>query len=105
MDQMEQRNTVPCLRLKVFSNKAIHHEFVAVLQENAVSYSSVTRFYGEAILGLNSEEVSSLPKDDGLDEVAEPILLAMSDEPISSVPFVRQIALSPPIFTFFRENI
>jgi hypothetical protein len=41
---MEQRRVVLCLRLKAFSKKAIHHELVAVLQENAVSYSSVTRF-------------------------------------------------------------
>jgi hypothetical protein len=43
-------------------------------------------------LGLNSEEASSPSKDDGLDEVNEAILLALSDEPFSSVPPVRQIA-------------
>jgi hypothetical protein len=64
--------------------KVIHHELVAVLQENAVSYSSATRFCREAILSLNSEEASSSPKDEGLDEVKEAILLALSDEPLSS---------------------
>jgi hypothetical protein len=92
MDQMEQRNILPFLRLKGFSKKAIHHELVAVFQENAVSYSSVTRFCEEAILGLNSEELSSSPKDDGLDEVNEAILLALSDEIFSSVPSVGQMA-------------
>jgi hypothetical protein len=74
--------------------KAIHHALIARLQENAVSYSSVTRFYREPILGLNSEEASSSPKDkdDGLDELNEPILLALLDEPFSSVLSVRQIA-------------
>jgi hypothetical protein len=43
-------------------------------------------------LGLNSEEASSSPKDDGLDEVNEAILLALSDDPFSFVPSVRQIA-------------
>jgi hypothetical protein len=56
-----------------------------VLQENAVSYSSVTRFCREAILGLNSEEASSLLKHDGLDEMNEAILLALFDEFFSSV--------------------
>jgi hypothetical protein len=42
---MEQRSVVIFLRLKSLSKKAIHHDLVAVLQENAVSYSSVTRFY------------------------------------------------------------
>jgi hypothetical protein len=42
---MEQRSVALFLRLKGLSKKAIHHELVAVLQENAVSYSSVTRFY------------------------------------------------------------
>jgi hypothetical protein len=37
-------------------------------------------FCRETILGLNSEEASSSPKDDSLDEVNEVILLAFSDE-------------------------
>jgi hypothetical protein len=38
--------------------KAILDELVAMLQEHAVSYSGVTKFCTEAILGLNSEEIS-----------------------------------------------
>jgi hypothetical protein len=49
-------------------------------------------FWREAILGLNSEDASSSPKDDGLDEVNEAILLALSDEPFSYIPSVRQMA-------------
>jgi hypothetical protein len=45
LDQMEQRSVVLSLPLKGLSKKAIHGELVAVLQENAVSHSSVTRFY------------------------------------------------------------
>jgi transposase len=45
MDEMEQRSVVLSLRLNDFSKKAIHHELVAVLQENAISYSNVRRFY------------------------------------------------------------
>jgi hypothetical protein len=101
MDRMDQRSVVLFLRLKGLSKRAIHDELVAVLQENAVSYSSVTRvtrFCGEVILGLNSEAALSSPKDDGLNEVNEAnevnetILLALSDEPFSSVPSVRQMA-------------
>jgi hypothetical protein len=91
MDQMEQMSVVPFLQLKGLSKKTIYHEFVVVLQENTVSYSSVTsvtRFCKEAILGPNSEEVSLSPKDDGLDEMNKVILLALSDKPLS---FVRQI--------------
>jgi hypothetical protein len=36
-------------------------------------------------LGLNSERASSLPKDHGLDQMKEVILLVLSDEPFSSV--------------------
>jgi hypothetical protein len=78
---MEERTVVDFLRLKRLPKTAIHYELVAVLQENAVSYSNVTRFCSDAILGLNSEEVSSSPKDDGLDEVNEAILVVLSDEP------------------------
>jgi hypothetical protein len=49
-------------------------------------------FCRDVILGVNSEKVLSWPKDDGLDEVNEVILLVLSDEPFSSVPSVRQIA-------------
>jgi hypothetical protein len=59
MGQMGQRNVVLFLRLKGLSKTAIHDKLVAVLSENAVSYSSVARFCREAILGLNSEEASS----------------------------------------------
>jgi hypothetical protein len=45
MDGMEQKNVVLFLRIKGLSKKTIHHELVAVLQENSVSCSSVTRFY------------------------------------------------------------
>jgi hypothetical protein len=54
---MERRNIVLSLRLKGLSKKAIDHERVAVLQENVVSYSKVTRFSREAILDLNSGEI------------------------------------------------
>jgi hypothetical protein len=60
MDQMESRNIVRFLRLKGFSEKAIHYEPVEGLQANPISYSSMTRFCREAILGLNSEEASSI---------------------------------------------
>jgi hypothetical protein len=72
--------------------KAIHHELVAAPQENAVLYTNVTIFCREAILGLNSAEASLSPKDDGLDEVNEAILLALSDEPSSSGLSAQQIA-------------
>jgi hypothetical protein len=45
-----------------------------------------------AILSLSSEETSSSPKDDGLDEVNEAILLDFSDEPFSSERSIRQMA-------------
>jgi hypothetical protein len=94
---MEQRSFALFLRLKALSKKAIHihHERIAALQENAIPYSSVTRFCREAILDLNSEEASSSPQDDGFDEVNEGILLALSDEPFSSVRSVRQMADGP----------
>jgi hypothetical protein len=59
--QIGQRDVVHFLRLKGISKKSIHYELIAVLQENIVSRSSMTRFCREAILGLlglNSEEAS-----------------------------------------------
>jgi hypothetical protein len=69
MDQMEKRSAVLILRLKGLSKKAIHQKLVAVLQENAFSYLSVTRFRKGAISGLKWEETSSSRKDDSLDEM------------------------------------
>jgi hypothetical protein len=53
-------------------------------------------------LGLNSEGASLSSKDDGIDEVnkmSEAILLALSDEPFSSVSSVRQIACKTCLLT------
>jgi hypothetical protein len=44
-DQTEQRSDALFLRLQGLSKHAIHHELVFVVQENAISYSSVTKFY------------------------------------------------------------
>jgi hypothetical protein len=85
MEEMKQRSLDLFLQLKDLSEKVIHHELVVVLRENVVSSSNVTRFGKKAILGLNSEEASSSPKNDGLDEVDEAILPALCDEPFSSV--------------------
>jgi hypothetical protein len=53
---MEQRSLVLSLRLEGLSKKTIHihHDLVAVVQENTVSYSTLAKFSREAILGLNS---------------------------------------------------
>jgi hypothetical protein len=75
--------------------KVIHRELVALLQEHALSYSSVTIVSREAILGLNSKEASSSPKDDCLDAVKEAIMLALSDESFSSVRFVWERVHNP----------
>jgi transcriptional regulator of acetoin/glycerol metabolism len=55
-------------------------------------------------LGLNSEEAPSSPKDDGLDEVNEPTLLALFDDPFSSV---QQIArkICVPKSTLYRRLV
>jgi hypothetical protein len=62
MHQMEQRSVALFLQVKSLSKKAIHHELVAMLQENALSYSNVTRFCREPVLGRNWEDVSPSPK-------------------------------------------
>jgi hypothetical protein len=59
-----------------------------VLQENSISYSDTTKFWRETILGLDSEDVLSLPKDGVLDEENQTVLLVLSNEQFSSV---RQI--------------
>jgi hypothetical protein len=73
------------LRLEGFSNKVIHYELVVVPYENDISHSIVRKFYREAISSLNSEGTSSSMQDNGLDEVNKVIILALSDEPCSSL--------------------
>jgi hypothetical protein len=67
----------------------------------------VTKFSKEAVLGLNSEDASSSPKDDGLDEMNEAILLPLSDETVSSLPSFRQIARRTcvPTSTAYRRFV
>jgi hypothetical protein len=92
------------MRLKSLSKKVIHHELVAMLQENAFSYSNMMRFCRDAILALSSEQISSSPKDDRLDEMNEAILLALSDEPFSSIQqIIRRIFV--PESTVYRRLV
>jgi hypothetical protein len=82
--------------------KVIHHKLVAVLQENVVWYSNVTRVCKEIILGLNSEETSSSPRDGGLDEMNEAILLALSDNPFSSIQQIARRICVPKNTVYHR---
>jgi hypothetical protein len=105
MDQMEQRSVVLFLRFRNLSKKAIHHELVGVLEENVVSYSnvmSVMVFCKDALLCQKSEEASSSSKDDGLDEMNEVILFALSDEPFSSVWQIARMICVPTNIVYRR---
>jgi hypothetical protein len=69
-----------------------------VFQENAVSCLIVRRFCKKVILSLNSKEASSSHKNDFLDKVNEAILLALSDEPCTSVlQIARRISIPKSI--------
>jgi hypothetical protein len=96
MVRMEQRNIVLFLQLKDISTTAIHHELVAILQEHALSHLNATRFYSTGRLFWvwirKRPHQPSSPRDDGVDEMNEVILLALSDDTFSSV---RQMADSP----------
>jgi hypothetical protein len=76
-----ERSIVLFPRLNGLLRKSIHHKLVVVLEENVISYSSATKLCREAILGVNSEAISSSPKDDSRDEFNETILLVLSNEP------------------------
>jgi hypothetical protein len=81
---MPQRPIVACLSLKGMSAREIHNDIVATLGPDAVAYSSVTCYLGEARFPPSKPHLADVQKD--LDDSDQVILTALEDSPFASVP-------------------
>jgi hypothetical protein len=82
---MDQRLIVPCFSRAEFSAMEIHSDFVAILGQEAASYSSMTRHLPEAIFDSSNHPAKvpeAKPQFDGCDEA---ILLALARQQFASI--------------------
>jgi hypothetical protein len=83
--KMEQRSIVLYLARKGLSPLAIHDDLVTTLAEDAVSYSSVTRYLRDAV-SASSNPPTPLPEPKAqFDDCDQAILLALTEHPFESV--------------------
>jgi hypothetical protein len=83
---MAQRPISAYLSLKGMSARAIHDDTVAILGPDAVSYSSVTRYFREARFPPSKPEPHPADVQRDLDDSDQAISAALEDNPFASVP-------------------
>jgi hypothetical protein len=82
--KMTQHPIVPYLSLKRMSAREIHDDIVATLGPDAASYSSVTRYLGEARFPPSKPEPHPANVQRDLDDSDQVILAALEDGPFAS---------------------
>jgi hypothetical protein len=83
--KMTQRPIVASLSLKGMSVREVHDDIVVTLGPDAVSYSSVTRYLGEARFPPSKPEPHQADVQRDLDDSDQVILAALEDNPFASV--------------------
>jgi hypothetical protein len=82
---MDQRLIVLDLARKELSATAIHHDLVATLRPEAVSYSFMIRYPREAIF-ISSNSPANIPEaEPQFDDCHQAILLALAEQPFASI--------------------
>jgi hypothetical protein len=92
---MDQKAIVLYLHMRGMSLDAIHEDLMRVLGENAMAYSTVTKYVRSEKFppkndGLPSEPISAQPGP-----VDQAILTALADEPFSSVRKLSRLTCLP----------
>jgi hypothetical protein len=86
---MDQRTIAIYLERKGLSARAIHEDLVATLGQDAVAYSTVTRYLHEIRFDPSTEAKASIEIPQVPDDSDEAILAALCEVPFASV---RQLA-------------
>jgi hypothetical protein len=92
---MDQRPIVFCLAKKELSAIAIHHDLVATVGPEAVSYSSVTRYLREAMF-VSSNSPATVPEEEPqFDDCDQAILLALAEQPSAPIQELARLTHLP----------
>jgi hypothetical protein len=98
---MTQRPIVAYLSLKGMSAREIHDDIVATLGPDAVSYSSVTRYLGEA--QSPPSKLGPYPADvqRDLDDLDQAIFAALEDNPFVSAQQLSRLTHLPSTTVYY----
>jgi hypothetical protein len=99
---MTQRPIVAYFSLKGMSAPEIHDNIVATLVLDAVSYSSVTRYLGEAGFLPSKPEPHPTDVQRDLDDSDQAILSALEDIPFASVRQLSRLIHLPSTTVYHR---
>jgi hypothetical protein len=92
---MGQQSIILYLSRKGLSAVAIHDDFVAILDTEAVSYQSVTRYLREAIFASsNPPDPLPLPEHQ-LDDSDQAILLTLADQSFAPIHELSRLTHVP----------
>jgi hypothetical protein len=99
---MDQRSVVLSLNRKGWMAPVIHDDLVATLGEEAIAYSTVTKYFREAQTG--PDDATALPEEISphIDDSDEAILRALEDFSFSSVQHLF-CAIHLPKTTAYRR--
>jgi hypothetical protein len=101
---MTQRPIVAYLSLKGMSAREIHDDIVATLGPDAVSYSSDTRYLGEAQFPPSKPEPHPADVQRDLDDSDHAILAALEDSPLASVRQLSRLTHLPWTIVYRRRT-
>jgi hypothetical protein len=82
---MHQQSIVLYLTRKGFTTQVIHADLVAILSEEAIAYSTVTKHLGEAQINPSDPNQLSDATSPHIEDSEEATLIALEEFPFSSV--------------------
>jgi hypothetical protein len=82
---MDQKSIVLSLNRNGWTARVIHHDLMDTLREEAIAYSTVTKYLREAQISLGDPTPSSDATSPHIDDSGEVILRAIEELPLSSV--------------------
>jgi ATPase subunit of ABC transporter with duplicated ATPase domains len=104
---MTQRPMVAYLSLKGMSAREIHDDIVATIGPEAVSYSSVARYFCEAQSPPSKPELHPANVQTVLDDSDQAILAALEDSPLASVRKLSRLTniLSTTVYRRLTQSL
>jgi hypothetical protein len=92
---MDQKSIVFHLHMKGMALNAIHENLVRVLGENAIAYSTVTKYGRKARFPPTSDGPSAQPMPVETTLLDQAILMALADHPFSSMRELSRMTCLP----------
>jgi hypothetical protein len=92
---MDQKAIVLSVHMKAMSLNALHEDLVRVLGENAVVYSTVTKYVRSEKFPHKNDRLPSQPMSVEPSPVDQAILTVLADDPFSSMQELSRLTCLP----------